>query len=164
LAPASGRRRFRSAPDRKKDRIRVRNGNWCRRPALILAAALLCAGCGGGKLGASALSKQADSLRSLAAEGALLAKDASAGKTTRTFARVHSSDLDKAAAKAATSLETAKTKPALESKLHRLASLARRVGDELDRLGGASKDEQRTLANELQRAAVQSNQIAEGPK
>jgi len=56
-----------------------------------------CAGCGAGELSASALSKQADSLRSLAAEGALLAEDASAGKTTRTFSRVHSSDLDKAA-------------------------------------------------------------------
>ena len=141
----------------------MRNGNWCRRAALILAAALLCAGCGG-KLGASALSKQADSVRSLAAEGALLAKDASAGKTTRTFARVHSSDLDKAAAKAAASLETAKTKPAHESKLHRLATLARRVSDNLDRLGSASKDEQRTLASDLQRAAEQSNQIAEGLK
>jgi hypothetical protein len=142
----------------------MRNGNWCRNAALILAAALLCAGCGGGKLGASALSKQADSLRSLAAEGALLAKDASAGKTTGTFARVHSSDLDKAAAKAAASLETGKTKPALESKLRRLASLARRVSDDLDRLGSASKNEQRTLANELQRTAEQSNQIAEGLK
>jgi len=142
----------------------MRNGNWCRRAALILAAALLCAGCGGAKLNASALSKQADSVHSLAAEGALLAKDASAGKTTRTFTRVHSSDLDKAAAKAAASLETAKTKPALESKLHRLASLARRVRDDLDRLGDAPKDEQRTLASDLQRAAEQSNQIAEGLK
>ena len=142
----------------------MRNGNWCGKAALILAAALLCSGCGDGKLGASALSKQADSVRSLAAEGALLANDASAGKTTRTFARVHSSDLDKAAAKAATSLETAKTKPALESELHRLATLARRVSDDLDRLGSASKDEQRTLASDLQRAAEQSNQIAEGLK
>jgi hypothetical protein len=140
----------------------MRKRSWCSQAALILAAALLCAGCGGGKLGASALSKQADSLRSLAAEGALLAKDASAGKTTRTFARVHSSDLDKAAAKAAASLEAAKTIPALESKVHRLASLASRVSADLDRLGRASKDEQRTLASDLQRAAEQSNQIAEG--
>ena len=142
----------------------MRKRSWCSQTALILAAALLCAGCGGAKLSASTLSKHADSLRSLAAEGALLANDASAGKTTRTFTRVHSSDLDKAAAKAAASLETAKTKPALESKLRRLATLARRVRDDLERLGSASKDEQRTLANELQRAAGQSNQIAEGLK
>ena len=104
--------------------------------AAILAAALLCAGCGG-ELSASALSKQADSLRSLAAEGALLAEDSSAGKTTHTFTRVHSSDLDKAASKAAASLETAKTKPALESELHRLASLAQTIIDYLDQRYGA---------------------------
>jgi small-conductance mechanosensitive channel len=131
--------------------------------AAILAAALLCAGCGG-ELSASALSKQADSLRSLAAEGALLAKDASAGKTTHTFTRVHSSDLDKAASKAAASLQMAKTKPALESERHRLASLAQRISEDLDRLGDASKSEQRSLANQLQRAADQSNQIAEDLK
>jgi small-conductance mechanosensitive channel len=94
----------------------------------------------------------------------LLAEDASAGKTTHTFTRVHASDLDKAASKAAASLETAKTKPALESQRHRLASLAQRISDDLDRLGGASKGEQRSLANELQRAADQSNRIAEGLK
>ena len=141
----------------------MRKRNCCIQAA-ILAAALLCAGCGAGELSASALSKQADSLRSLAAEGALLAKDASAGKTTRTFSRVHSSDLDKAASKAAASLETAKTKPALESERRRLASLAQRISDDLDRLGNASKGEQRSLANELQRAAEQSNQIAESLK
>jgi small-conductance mechanosensitive channel len=131
--------------------------------AAILGAALLCAGCGG-ELSASALSKQADSLRSLAAEGALLAEDSSAGKTTPTFRRVHSSDLDKVASKTAASLETAKTKPALESELHRLASLAQRISGDLDRLGNASKSEQRSLSNQLQRAADQSNQIAESLK
>jgi hypothetical protein len=141
----------------------VRKRNWRMQAAAILAAALLCAGCGG-ELSASALSKQADSVRSLAAEGALLAEDASAGKTTGTFTRVHSSDLDKAASKAAASLKTAKTKPALESELHRLANLAQRISHDLDRLGNASKGEQRSLANELQRAADQSNQIAEGLK
>ena len=142
----------------------MRKRSWCRQAAPILAVALLCAGCGGSQLSASALTKQADSLRSLAAEGALLAEDASAGKTTGTFTRVHSSDLDTAASKAAASLETGKTEPALESERHRLASLAQRISDDLDRLGRASKGEQRSLANELQRAAERSNQIAESLK
>ena len=142
----------------------MRNVSWCGQAALILGLALLCAGCGGGELSASALSKQADSVRSLAAEGALLAKDASGGKTTRTFARIHSSDLEKVASQTASSLKTAKTTPGLESKLHRLATVARGVSDELDRLGSASEGEQRTLANELRRAADQSNQISEGLK
>jgi hypothetical protein len=142
----------------------MRKRVWCTQAAAILAVALPCAGCGGGELSASALSKQADSVRSLAAEGALLAEDSSAGKTTGTFTRVHSSDLDKAASKEATSLQTAKAKPALESERQRLASLAQRISDDLDRLGNASKGEQRSLANELQRAADQSNRIAEGLK
>jgi hypothetical protein len=140
------------------------NGKWCSQTALILGLVLLCAGCGGGQLSASALSKQADSVRSLAAEGALLAGDASADKTTGTFTRVHSSYLGKAAAQTASTLKTSKTKPALEPKLHRLATLARGVSDDLDHLGSASKKEQRTLANQLQRAADQSNRIAEGLK
>jgi hypothetical protein len=142
----------------------VRKRSRWRQAALILAAGLLCAGCGGGELSASALSKQADSLRSLAAEGSLLADDSSDGKTTRTFSRVHSSDLHKTASKAAATLATAKTKPALERELRELGSLAQRISDELDRLGTASKSEQHSLANQLKRAADQSNAIAEGLK
>ena len=59
--------------------------------------ALLGAGCGGGgRLGAKALSQQAKSVQSLAAEGALLAQDAVSGKTTRVYRREHFSDLSKA--------------------------------------------------------------------
>ena len=139
----------------------MRTANWCTRTALIVALASLSTGCGGGELSASALSKQADSVRSLAAEGALLAGEASEGKTTGIFTRVHSSELDKTAAQTASTLEKAKTTPALEPKLHRLATLARGVSADLNRLSSAPKQEQRTLANELQRAADQSNQIAQ---
>lgn len=67
----------------------------CSSRGVILA--LLGAGCGGGgRLGAKALSQQAKSLQSLAAEGALLAQDAVSGKTTRVYRREHSSDLSKA--------------------------------------------------------------------
>jgi uncharacterized phage infection (PIP) family protein YhgE len=142
----------------------MRLGKRCSRTALVVVLVLLSAGCGGGELSASALSKQADSVRSLASEGALLAGDASAGKTTHTFTHVHSSELEKTASQMASTLETAKTRPALEPKLHRLARLAGGVSDNLDQLGNASKSEQRRLANELQRAAEQSNRIAEGLK
>ena len=142
----------------------MRHGKWFSRTALVVALVLLSAGCGGGELSAGALSKQADSVRSLASEGALLAEEATAGKETGTFTRVHSSELEKAAAKTASTLETTKTRPALEPKLHRLARLARGVSDNLEQLGSASKSEQRALANELQRAAHRSNRIAEGLK
>jgi hypothetical protein len=131
--------------------------------ALAVTLVVLCAGCGGGgKLGAKALSQQSKSLQSLAAEGALLAQDAVSGKTTSVYTREHSSDLDKAASKAEASLKTAKTGPALQPKLRRLAALAARVSAALHRLGGASKDEQRTLARQFQTAARQSEQIGKG--
>jgi hypothetical protein len=130
--------------------------------AIVLGVivALVGAGCGGGdKLGAKALYRESKSLQSLAAEGALLAQDAVAGKTTRVYTRVRSSELYKAASQAEASLKTAKTEPALEPKLRKLAVLATQVRADLKRLGGASKDEERALGGELQTAAQESQSI-----
>jgi hypothetical protein len=133
--------------------------------ALVLGVivALVGAGCGGGgKLGVKALSQQSKSLRSLAAEGALLAEDAVSGKTTRVYTREHSSDLYKAASRAEASLKAAKSEPAVEPKLRQLTVLAARVRAELGRLGGASKEEERALGRELQAAATDSQRIGKG--
>ncbi len=119
----------------------------------MAALALLASGCGGGKLSAKALSQESKTLQSLAAEGALLARDAAAGKTTGIYMRVHSEDLYKAASKSAASLKTAKTTPALEPKLRKVASLAGKVSADLKRLGQASKDEQPGLARRLESSA-----------
>lgn len=122
--------------------------------AVLAAVALLASSCGGsGTLGAAALEKQSSSLSSLAAEGALLGRDAVAGKTTRIFTRVHSGYLAKAASQSASSLRTAKTEPALEPKLRKVSSLASTVSIDLKRLGDAPKAEQGRLARELQAAA-----------
>ncbi len=126
--------------------------------------ALLGAGCGGGKLGAKALSQQSKSLRSEASEGALLAQDAVSGKTTRIYTREHSSDLYKAAFQAEASLKAAKTESALQPKLRQLATLVTQVSAALHRLGGAPKDEQRALGRELQTAAQESEKIGKGLK
>jgi len=116
--------------------------------------ALLASGCGGGgTLSAKALTQQSTSLESLAAEGALLARHAGGGKTTRIFTRVHSEYLYEAASQAASSLRTAKTEPALEPKLRRVASLAGKISADLKRVGHASKAEQPRLARELEAAA-----------
>jgi hypothetical protein len=129
----------------------------------VVVLALLGAGCGsGGKLGAEALSEQSKSLQSEASEGALLAQDAVAGKTTSIFTRKHSSDLYRAASEAEASLKAAKTEPALEPKLRRLTALATQVSAALERLGGASKDEQRMLGRELEAAARESQKISKG--
>jgi hypothetical protein len=134
--------------------------------ALLLGVMLLLlgAGCGGGVLGAKALSQQSKSLRSEAAEGALLAEDAASGKSTRIYTRAHSSDLYKAASQAEASLKAAKTEPALAPKLRQLAVLAAQVRADLKRLGNASKDEARAIGRELQTAAEESKKIGEGLK
>ena len=148
---------------------------WCRlvrvslrrERLLVLGAtlALLGAGCGsGGKLGAKALSQQATSLQSLAAEGALLAQDAVSGKTTRIYTREHSFDLYKAVSQAEASLKAATTEPALQPKLRRLTVLATQVSAAVKRLGVASKDEQRALGRELEAASQESKKIGEGLK
>jgi hypothetical protein len=122
--------------------------------ALLGVFALLAAGCGGGgTLSASALSKESTSLQSLAAEGALLARDSAAGKTTGIYTRVHSEDLYKVVSQSAKSLQSAKTEPGLEPKLSKVASLASKVGADLKRLGHASKAEQSRLARELAASA-----------
>jgi hypothetical protein len=127
--------------------------------------ALVVGGCGsGGTLGAKALEQESKSLQSEAAEGALLAQDAAAGRTTRVYTREHSSELSGAASHAERTLKAAKTEPALESKVRELAVLAGQVGEDLDRLGRAGRREAPALARELQAAARASQKIGEGLK
>jgi hypothetical protein len=129
---------------------------------LALVSVVLTAACGGqGTLGAKALGEQSKAVQSLAAEGALLAQDAAAGKSTRIYRREHSNELSAAASKAEASLESARTKPALEAKRRALTALAGKVRVDLERLASASEDEQRTLGKALGAAAQQSERIAE---
>jgi hypothetical protein len=122
--------------------------------AAVAALALLASACGGGgKLSAKALSQESSSLKSLAAEGALLARDSAAGRTTHTFTRVHSEDLYKAASKSGKSLQTAKTEPRLDAELRKLTYLSGTISADLKQLGHASKREQAVLAHELELAA-----------
>ena len=113
----------------------------------------LVSGCGGGALDADALSQQAKSLQSIAAEGALLAQDAASGETTRAFSGEHSAELRGAASSTATSLEAAATTPGLEPARRSLAALANHVTSYLDRLGDASGSEDRALRRRLEAAA-----------
>jgi len=114
----------------------------------------LVAGCGGrGEVDAGALSQQAKSLQSVAAEGALLAQDAASGKTMRVYSGEHSADLRGAAQQIAASLEAATTTPALDPKRRRLAVLATRVSSYLDRIRDASGSEDSALGGRLDAAA-----------
>jgi hypothetical protein len=117
------------------------------RIAVPLAALLLLAACGGqGTLGKKALSQEAKGIQSLAAEGGLLAGDAARGRSTSVFTRVHSRFLRNAARTSAGTLERGGT-----SKARRLAQLADRVGNDLERLSrsGSDRDLQRLLQHDL---------------
>ena len=145
----------------------LRPAPLCLAAALVLGVfvALFGAGCGGtGQLGVTALSQESKSLQSLAAEGALLAQDAASGKTTHIYTREHAADLRKAASQVQTSLRVAKTEPPLGPKLRRLAALAARVSADLNRLGSASKEQERAVGRELQTAAQESKKIGGGLK
>jgi hypothetical protein len=115
-------------------------------------------------LHARAIAKHAEAIQAVAAEGALLAGDAAAGRSTRIYTREHSSDLQGAASKEASTLKTARTSAALTPKLRVVTGLATRVSGALKRLGKASRGDQRQLAAQLERAARRSAQIAKSLK
>jgi hypothetical protein len=124
------------------------------RAGLAFAAALLLAGCGGqSSLGKKALQQQAKGLKALAAEGRVLAGDASRGRATVIFTRIHSRYLRDSARSSVTTLAAGKTPEA-----QRLATLAVRLRDDLDRLSrsGSNAAEQRTLQQDLATIAAKS--------
>src|SRR6266516_4831064 len=97
---------------------------------------LVLGGCGGsGPLSGKALQQEATSLRSLAAEGSLLAGNAARGETTSPFLRVHGGYLHQAAASSQATLARAETVVG-----RRLATLAGRVSLDLGRLSHSGSD------------------------
>ena len=141
--------------------------NPSTRRTSILRLATICALIGtacasNGQLGAKALLEQSKTLRSQAAEGALLSEDAVSGKATSNYIHEHAVELSEAASQIQATLKAATTEPALEPALGQLAILAGQISADLERLGEASIDEQRTLTSELQAAADASQRIGDG--
>ena len=136
-----------------------------RRSVLRLATicALVGTACAGNaQLGAKALLEQSKTLRSQAAEGALLAEDGVSGKATTNYIHEHAVELSEAASQIEATLRAGSTDPSLETERGQLVVLARKISDDLQRLSEANTDEQRTLIGELQAAADASQRIGEG--
>jgi hypothetical protein len=130
---------------------------------LGVIVALIAAGCGGGgQLGAEAMLQDSKTLRSAAAEGALLSEDAVSGKATSNYIHEHAVELSQVASQIEATLQAASTDPSLEPERGQLVVLARRISDDLQRLSEASIDEQGTLTSELQAAADASQRIGDG--
>jgi hypothetical protein len=135
-----------------------------RGPAFILVVAvLLLGGCGGsGSLGSHAFAKDVDSIRSLAAEGELVARQVAHGETTGPFIRTHAGELHRQARSLRGTLETARVSPELAGRLRRAVLVAARVERALDRLRGHSGDRDVGLvvAGELRRAGAAAARLA----
>jgi hypothetical protein len=125
-----------------------------RRALLAFAAALLLAGCVGSSLGKKALQQEKKGIHSLAAEGSMLAGDASRGRSTVVFTRMHSRYLRASARTSVATLSAGETPEA-----RRLATLAVRLQHDLDRLSrsGSNVAEQEALQHDLATIAAKSS-------
>jgi hypothetical protein len=133
------------------------------RGRVLLALSLLFVpACGGGELSAEALKKEAESIQSFAAEGALLARDVADGRSTASFARVHAGELAKNTAMLEQTLASARAAPAVEADLARAVDLAARVAATLEELEQApgDADAARRVQRELEAAAKQAEELA----
>jgi hypothetical protein len=134
-----------------------------RRLAPFAIVVSLVAGCGGGgTLSRDSLRKEAETIQSVAAEGALLAHDSADGRTTTPFVSVHSEVLAESAGKVAQKLESAAVEPWLEQDRARAERLATRIEEELDQLDEHPDDqaEARRVADELDQAAKAAEELA----
>jgi hypothetical protein len=104
------------------------------RTAAFILLALVLAGCNGGTVDRHALKRDAEKVGSLATEGQLLAHDVSRGASTEPFARLHAEELARAASNLADSLFRRPTLPGIEPDVRKLAALAGKVSDQLERL------------------------------
>ena len=120
-----------------------------RRLTVLAAATLLLAGCA-----SHSVKKQAGDLGSIAAEGTLVAHDASEGSTTDNFTRVHGRALRDLAKK----VQDAPAAPAV-------GQLASRIAGDLDELADHPGEEGRAARIErgLERAAKQAGDLEKRP-
>jgi hypothetical protein len=133
------------------------------RLAPLAISLFLAAGCGGGgTLSRASFQKEAESIQSVAANGALLAHDAADGRTTTPFAAIHSDDLAESVAKVSKKLESAEVEPGLEQDRGRAVRLASRIEDELAHLHDDPEDraDARRVADALEELAKAAEELA----
>ena len=130
---------------------------------VLVVVVLLLGGCGGsGSLGSQGLARDVDSIRSLAAEGELVARQVADGETTAPFVRTHVRELHAEARSLRRALKTAQVSPELSRRLRRAKLVAARVERALDRLLAHSEDREVGLlvAGELRRAGADAARLA----
>jgi hypothetical protein len=125
-----------------------------RNVGALLALIFALSACGGG----ASFQKEAEGIQSLAAEGALLARDVADGKSTVPFTRVHARELAEKAASLEKKLEAT-------SRLHVWARAARLTGEvataleDLERAPGDSEAARR-VQRKLEDIAKRAEELA----
>jgi hypothetical protein len=106
-----------------------------------LVCVVLAAGCGGsGGLTQEELQKEAETVQSAAAEGALLASDVARDRTTEPFARIHSGVLAEQVKPATQALTHDHATGGLEAQRKQAAGKAKAVFDALEELHASPGD------------------------
>jgi hypothetical protein len=120
------------------------------------------AGCGG-PIQREELGRGIETLRSVAADGSLLARGVALDRTRSTFVRVHARELAEEADHEAEKLHDAQSDGALTEKKRKAVVLAQRISDALAALRVAPGDEQegRTAERQLNGLARQAHDLGE---
>src|SRR5437667_4020592 len=101
---------------------------------VLVAAALVLAGCNGGTVDKHALTNDASTLDSIACEGVLLAHDVAHGRTTTYFAREQAEELRIQSSNFADALSRRRALPQIERKVREKAKEAAQLSVTLQRL------------------------------
>jgi hypothetical protein len=120
------------------------------RAVLLVVGALVLAGCNGGTVDKQALTKDAESIASLATEGGLLAHEAAIGESTGPFTRIQSETLGQQASNFSDALGKRPTSPGLETKVRSAGKLAGLVAQQFELLRRHPTD--RAVARSVEKA------------
>jgi hypothetical protein len=120
------------------------------RVLVVVVCAGFLVGCNGGTVDRHALTNDSATVDSMACEGALLAHNLAAGKTTRFFAREQAAALRVEASNLADALATRRAVPAIEARVRAKAKVAARVASILRRLHDHPSSDQVAVAVERQ--------------
>jgi hypothetical protein len=159
MAPMGFARRVafvRARPGYPTDAMR---GRGLRAAAITFLASLALGGCG--QLKVDELTRGVKTLRSIAAEGALMADDVARDRTKVTFVRVHGAELSESAGHEAEKLNDSQRPADLDPEVKEAIQIAEAESDAIDKLRVAPGDraQARDQRAELRHQAVRANQL-----
>jgi hypothetical protein len=117
---------------------------------IVVASAMLLAGCNGGTVDRHALTNDAATIDSMACEGALLAHDVAQGKTTAFFAREQAEELRIQSSNLADALGRRKALASIEQKVRAKSREAAKLAEILERLHDHPSDRGAAMSVEQQ--------------